>query len=65
MHPDQLYSTRQLQHADFVAVAERERLTRAARGIRHSWLIAALRRWLAPALQRRSAEHLREPGTVQ
>lgn len=64
MHPDQLYSTRQLQHADFIAEAERERQVSAARGSRRSWLITALRQWLA-AQRRRPAEDLREPGTVQ
>jgi hypothetical protein len=65
MHPDQLYSTRQLQHADFIAEAERERQARAIAGSRPSWLSAVLRRWLAPAQRRGSAKDLREPGMVQ
>ena len=64
MHPDQLYSTRQLQHEDLLAEAERERQAGAAGGSRRSWLSAVLRRWLA-AQRRRPAEDLREPGTVQ
>ncbi len=65
MHPDQLYSTRQLQHADLLAEAERERQASAARGSRRSWLSAVLRRWLAPAQRRGSAKDLYEPGMVQ
>jgi len=65
MHPDQLYTTRQLQHADFIAEAERERQARAVRGSRRSWLSAVLRRWLASAQRRRSAKDLRDPGMVQ
>lgn len=65
MHPDQLYNTRQLQHADFIAEAERERQARAVRGYSRSWLSSVLRRWLAPAQRRRPAENLREPGMVQ
>ena len=61
MHPDQFYSTRQLQHADLIAEAERERRGRAVRGSRQSWLTAVLRRWSDAALRRRPAEDRREP----
>lgn len=65
MHPDQLYNTRQLQHADFIAEAERERQARAARGYGRSWLSSVLQRLLAPAQRRRPAKDLHEPRMVQ
>lgn len=65
MHPDQLYSTRQLQHEDLLAEAERERQARAVRGYGHSWLSSVFRRLLVLAQRRRSAKDLHEPGTVQ
>lgn len=64
MHPDQLYSARQVQHSDLIAEAERERQARAVRGSRRSRLLAALRQWLA-AQRRRPAEDRRERGMAR
>lgn len=65
MHPDQFYSTRQLQQADLIAEAERERQARAVGGYDRSWLSSVLRLLLALVQRRRPAKDLRETGMAQ